>query len=302
MQTATIFNVQKFSLNDGPGIRTVVFFKGCPLRCFWCANPESQHRLPQLEWNEKNCTACGSCIQLIPHAGVSTTAGKPHVNTAKVRGDSPEAQAAIKACPGKALSCTGKIYTTDEILKLCLQDKLFYEDSGGGVTLSGGEAMTWPDFCIELLEKLRAHGIDTCIETEAYVLPETFVAIAQRLDHMLIDLKHWDSSQHAMGTGGGNELVLFNIKTAFDMGLDVLVRTPIIPGFNDSLADARVMAKCLSELGATRVQLLPFHNFGENKYALLERDYQLAGIPNMHAEDLADFAQQYKDCGIEAFF
>lgn len=302
MQTATIFNIQKFSLNDGPGIRTVVFFKGCPLRCFWCANPESQKRLPQLEWNEKNCTACGTCISLIPDAGISTTAGKAHVNTANVRGDSPEAQAAIKACPGRALTCTGKTYTTDEVLEVCLQDKLFYEDSGGGVTLSGGEAMTWPDFCIELLEKLHAHTIDTCIETEAYVLPETFVAIAQHLDHMLIDLKHWDSSKHLLGTGGGNELVLSNIKTAIDMGIDVLVRTPVIPGFNDSLSDARGMAACLTQLGAERVQLLPFHNFGENKYALLEKDYKLNGIPNMHAEDLSEYAQQYKDLGVEAFF
>ncbi|WP_028263713.1 glycyl-radical enzyme activating protein [Atopobium fossor] len=302
MQTATIFNIQKFSLNDGPGIRTVVFFKGCPLRCFWCSNPESQSRLPQLEWNEKNCIACGLCIQHLPHAGISTTAGKTHVNIVNVRGDSPEAQAAIKACPGKALTCAGKTYTTDEVLELCLQDELFYQDSGGGVTLSGGEAMTWPDFCIELLEKLHSHGIDTCIETEAFVSQETFASIARHLDHMLIDLKHWDSTKHALGTGGGNELVLSNIKTAIDMGVGVLVRTPVIPGFNDSLEDARGMASALNKLGAKRVQLLPFHNFGENKYALLEKDYALAGVPNMHAEDLAAYAQQYSDLGVEAFF
>ena len=302
MQSATVFNIQKFSLNDGPGIRTVVFLKGCPLRCLWCSNPESQHREPQLEWKASACTGCGTCVGLCPQASAITTVGKRHVDVRKLRGDSPEAAAAIEACPARALSCVGETKTVDEVLETCLQDRLFYEDSGGGVTLSGGEALTWPEFDIELLSRLHGEGVDTCIETEAYVPTATFEAVAEHLDHLLIDLKHWDSSAHERGTGGGNGLVLANLRRAFDMGKDVLVRTPVIPGFNDGVEDARHMARILLDVGTTRVQLLPFHSFGESKYDLLGWEYHLHGTQNLHPEDLAEYARAYQDEGVEAFF
>ena len=175
MQTATVFNIQKFSLNDGPGIRTVVFLKGCPLRCAWCSNPESQQRAPQLEWKESACVGCGACLAAAPNAKAAERAGKRHIDVRTLRGDAPEAKAAVAACPARALTCTGETKTVDEVLRVCLQDQPFYEDSGGGVTLSGGEALTWPDFCEELLGRLRDEGIDTCIETEAHVSAETYL-------------------------------------------------------------------------------------------------------------------------------
>lgn len=302
MQTATIFNMQKFSLNDGPGIRTVVFFKGCPLRCAWCANPESQAFAPQLEWKESACVGCGACLRLAPSAKPAEHNGKRHIDVRSLSGESPEAQAAIEHCPEGALTITGKRRTVDEVLTFCLQDKPFYEDSGGGVTLSGGEAMMWPEFGIELLDRLHAEGIDTCIETEAYARPEVFDAIAARLDHLLIDMKHGDSERHREGTGVGTERILRNTRHAIEMGKDVLVRTPVIPGFNDRLEDARGMARRLHEVGATRVQLLPFHNYGENKYDLLDLPYALHGVPNLKAEDLEDYRQAYVAEEIDAFF
>lgn len=302
MQTATVFNIQKFSLNDGPGIRTVVFLKGCPLRCAWCSNPESQRRAPQLEWKESACIGCGACLAAAPEAAAAEYGGKRHVDVHSLRGDTPEAQAAVKACPAHALTCTGETKTVDEVVKVCLQDQPFYEDSGGGVTLSGGEALTWPDFCEELLVRLHEEGIDTCIETEAHVSPEVFQRIAAHLDHMLVDLKHVNPTRLQEHTGVDGHLMLENLAWALANHPDVLPRTPVIPGFNDSLDDARAMARWLRTHGGTRVQLLPFHNFGESKYALLDMPYTLRGIKNLHPEDLEDYRQTYLDEGIDAFF
>jgi len=302
MQTATIFNIQKFSVNDGPGVRTVVFYKGCPLRCKWCANPESRERGPQVEWDAKDCTGCGHCIELCPEAGEITIAGKRHVDVRNLKADSPWAAQAIAECPGRCLSRVGDEKTVDEVFEVCMQDLPFYEESGGGVTISGGEALTWVDFNVELLSRLQEAGVDTCIETAAYVSAVQFDAVAAHLDHMLVDLKHWDPKAHKEGTGVGNELILRNIARGIESDLDVLVRTPVIPGFNDSLDDARGMARALREVGATRAQLLPFHNFGENKWDMLGLAYAYHGIKNLTTADLEDYRQVYLDEGVEAFF
>ncbi|WP_077597440.1 glycyl-radical enzyme activating protein [Olsenella urininfantis] len=302
MQSATIFNIQKFSLNDGPGIRTVVFLKGCPLRCFWCSNPESQRREPELEWKASSCVGCGRCLELCPETGAVEIAGKRHVDVRRLSGSSAQARRAVEECPTRALSLVGETKTVEEVLEVCLQDKPFYEDSGGGVTLSGGEALLWPEFDLELLARLREEGVDSCMETEGFVAEGTFVAVAERLDHLLIDMKHWSAAVHREGTGGTNELPLANTRHAVEMGKDVLVRTPVIPGFNDGVDDARRMAQLLLGLGLDRVQLLPFHNFGESKYQLLGRDYPLAGRKGLSAEGLADFARAYEAEGVHAFF
>ncbi|KXB61601.1 glycyl-radical enzyme activating protein [Olsenella sp. DNF00959] len=302
MQTATVFNVQKFSLNDGPGIRTVVFLKGCPLRCQWCANPESQRREPELEWERASCVGCGHCVDLCAGAGERVTGGRRHVDLHGVDACSEAAARAVAECPGHALSVVGRTRDVEGLLALCLQDKPFYEDSGGGVTLSGGEALLWPDFCVEFLGRLREEGIDSCLETEAYVPQGAFARVAPLVDHLLVDMKHWDAAAHRAGTGGGNELPLANLNWAVGAGRDVLVRTPVVPGFNADIEDARQMARLLRGLGLDQVQLLPFHNLGESKYALLERPYALAGKTNLHEEDLVEYARAYADEGVRAFF
>ena len=302
MQTATVFNIQKFSLNDGPGIRTVVFLKGCPLHCAWCSNPESQARAPQLEWKEGACVGCGACLATAPSAKAVEYAGKRHIDVRSLHGDAPEAKAAVRACPTHALTCAGDTKTVDEVLRVCLQDQPFYEDSGGGVTLSGGEALTWPDFCEELLVRLHEEGIDTCMETESHVPRTVFRRIVPLLDHLLMDLKHVDPARLKEHTGVDDRLMLANLRWAIEQGMDVLPRTPVIPGFNDDLEDARAMARWLRDVGAARVQLLPFHNFGESKYTLLDMPYALHGVKNLHPEDLEDYRQAYLDEGIEAFF
>ena len=308
---ATVFNIQKFSLDDGPGIRTVVFLKGCPLRCAWCSNPESQRRTPQLEWDGRKCIGCGSCLASVP--GSEATVGKRdgpegpgtalrHLDVRKVDGDSPEAAAAVTACPSRALALCGKTMSVDEVLEECLKDRPFYEQSAGGVTLSGGEALLWAEFCIELLNRLHDEGIDTNMETTAFAPRETFDAVTEHLDHLYIDMKHGNAARHREGTGVDNALILENTVRAIASGLDVLVRTPVIPGFNDTEDGAREMARRLTCMGATRVQLLPFHNLGEAKYDRLGYGYALHGRQNLHPEDLEAFRQVYLDEGIEAFF
>lgn len=302
MQTATVFNIQKFSLDDGPGIRTVVFLKGCPLRCYWCANPESQARRPQLEWNERICVGCRACLAACPGARAAEKNGKLHIDVCELDADAPGVASAVSGCPGRALSVTGRTRSVEDVLEECMQDEPFYQQSGGGVTLSGGEPLTWPDFCVELLEQLRERGVDTNIETTAYVPARDFDRVTELLDHAYIDMKHWDAAAHVEGTGVDNALILENTRRAIERGVDVLVRTPVIPGFNDSIDDARHFAQLLHEIGAERVQLLPFHNLGESKYDLLGRDYRLHGLTNLHEEDLEEFRQAYVDAGIDAFF
>ena len=260
--SGVVFNIQKFSVNDGPGIRTVVFLKGCPLRCRWCANPESQSARVQILWDGEKCLRCGHCVSLCSHGALRTEDGAvrpvPENCTGCLR--------CVGECPGRALQAEGEQKTVEEVVRVCMQDMPFYEESGGGVTLSGGEALMQPEFSIALLRALRERGVHTAVETTGYASPEVFRAVAEQADLLLFDIKHWDGERHRQGTGVTNELPLANMKLAIRMGKDVLPRLPVIPGFNDSLEDVKGFALRLHEVGASRVQLLPFHQFGQRKY------------------------------------
>ncbi|WP_041738482.1 glycyl-radical enzyme activating protein [Coriobacterium glomerans] len=293
-----VFNIQKFSLNDGPGIRTVVFLKGCPMRCPWCSNPESQLMRPQLEWSASACTGCKRCLMACPDLG---DPGAQHIDVARADASSERVRQAVRACPARALSIAGRLRSAAEVCEICLKDDVFYQQSGGGVTLSGGEPLMWPEFCIELMNLLHSHSVDTCIETTACAAPKVFDEVAKRADHLLIDMKHGDSDRHRAATGEGLSRIWSNTIRAHEYARDVLVRTPVIPGFNDSVADARLMGRRLRRAGADRVQLLPYHSFGESKYASLGRSYDMRGQANLHEEDLAALIEAYREEGIEAF-
>lgn len=297
-QTGVIFNIQKFSLNDGPGIRTVVFFKGCPLRCRWCANPESQSPRIQILWDGGLCQGCGACVKTCPQKAVRLENGLVSVDHDLCRG----CGACVSACPGQALKAEGEEKTVEEIVSVCMQDAEFYEESGGGVTLSGGEALMHPDFAIALLRALKEKGIHTAIETTGYASEAVFSKVLPYLDLLLFDIKHWDTQKHMEGTGVSNEPILRNMKAAVGAGKEVLPRLPVIPGYNDSLEDAEGFVRRLREVGARRVQLLPFHQFGEKKYDMLRRDYAYADVPALGEEELTDFRQVFLNAGIEAFF
>jgi pyruvate formate lyase activating enzyme len=252
--TGLLFNIQKFSLHDGPGIRTVVFFKGCPLSCKWCSNPESQRAEP--------------C--LLRDGGKSVP-------------DSRE-------------------YSLEETLEICLEDRPFYEESGGGVTLSGGEVLTQRQFAAELLRALKRENIHTAIETAGYAPREVFEEVSKEADLLLFDIKHFDEERHIEGTGAGRAPIIANLKSALAFGKTLLPRLPVIPGYNDSPEDARGFASLLVSLGVKRVQLLPFHHFGEKKYDMLGLPYPMRGFPQLHPEDLEEFRGIIAGQGIDCFF
>lgn len=297
-KTGVIFNIQKFSVNDGPGIRTVVFFKGCPLHCRWCSNPESHLPKVQVFWDQKKCINCHHCVEICPVQAVSLYHDHIHVDALSCSGCG---KCAV-SCPGKALELEGETKSVQEIIDVVLQDKVFYEESGGGITLSGGELFSQPDFALELLLAAKEKGLHTCCETTGFANPESFQRVTEHIDYMLFDMKHWNPAKHKEGTGVTNELILSNMKHAITSGKEVLPRIPVIPGFNNTLDDAVQFADTLHTVGASRCQLLPFHQFGENKYHLLDQAYAYQDVPSLHREDLQDYLQMFIEQGVEAFF
>ena len=296
--SGTVFNIQKFSVNDGPGIRTVVFLKGCPLRCRWCANPESQLAKPQVLWDANKCLNCGHCRQICPADAITRSDGRLLIDHSACTA----CGACVRDCPAHALKEEGKRMTVQQVLDTVLQDLPFYEESGGGMTLSGGEMLMQPVFARNLLLAAKEEGLHTCCETTGYAKSESFATFLEVLDLLLFDVKHWDAEAHRRGTGITNELPLRNLRAAIRAGKEVLPRIPVIPGFNDSLEDAERLSARLGEAGADCCQLLPFHQFGENKYTLLGKDYPYRDVPAFHREDLEDYRQIFLQNGINAFF
>lgn len=297
-KSGIIFNIQKYSVNDGPGIRTAVFFKGCPLRCRWCANPESQLSKVQILWDKEKCIYCQNCVSSCSQDAVFSFRGQIKIDDTRCIG----CKSCVYECPQKALNFEGEIKTVGEILDVVLQDRDFYEESGGGITLSGGEILFQPEFAVELLAASKEEGLHTCCETTGMASLEIFDYVVKQADCLLFDLKHWDSERHKMGTGIINTLPSINMKHAIKIGKEVLPRIPVIPGFNNQLEDAARFTDMLHEVGAHRCQLLPFHQFGEKKYKLLNRKYDYEHISALYREDLQDYLQIFIDGGIEAFF
>lgn len=298
LPTSMIFNIQKFSLHDGPGIRTVVFFKGCPLKCKWCANPESQNPRTEILWERNRCLGCHACVKNCPSGAVTVNSQGLFIDDRRCS----HCGVCMSNCPGHALKAEGELKSVADVLQVCLQDQDFYEESGGGVTLSGGEALLHPDFAVSLVHGLKGQGIHTAMETTGYAAPEIFDRVTAHVDLLLFDVKHWDEEKHREGTGVSNRLVLDNLKRAIAAGKQVLPRLPVIPGYNDSLEDAAGFARCLKEAGAQEIQLLPFHQFGESKYDMLGKGYEFANIPALHEEELKEYCSVFSEQELHAFF
>ena len=252
--TGKLFNIQKFSINDGPGIRTTVFFKGCPLQCKWCSNPESQNR----------------------NAAIA---------------DAMEDE-----------TYSGREYTVEEVLCEVRKDKPFYDESGGGMTLSGGEVLQQAEFAAALADAARAEGIHVAAETTGYASPARFAAFMEHIDLFLFDFKHADREAHFVGTGVYNDVILENLQQLVRAGRPVIARIPVIPRFNSSPASAKAMAARLRELGVHEVHLLPFHQFGQNKYTQLGIPYEMAQYKQLHPEVLTNYRQIFLDEGLDCTF
>lgn len=261
---AKIFEIKRFAVHDGDGIRTTVFFKGCPLKCVWCHNPEGIDFKPELAYYEHKCIGCGECIGVCP---VSTHTISENMHSY----DREKCIACGKCadiCLGNALSFYGKEMTVDELLSILLEDKEFYENSGGGVTLSGGECLMQAEFCSELLKKLKENNIHTAVDTCGFVPQDAITKVMPYTDIFLYDLKAYDEDVHIKCTGQSNKVILENLKYLDDCRKKIEIRIPYVPEFNDNQLPK--IAEFLSKFqNITKVRVLPYHNYASSKYAAL---------------------------------
>ncbi len=288
---ANIFNIQKFSIHDGPGIRTVVFFKGCPLSCIWCSNPESQKEYRQLLWDKAKCLHCLTCEKSCPVNNIHFASDGSFNYTAKL---CKNCTVCIENCPADALSYAGKSETIDKIMQEVMKDKDFYEESGGGITLSGGEVLLQPKAAAALLESAKKNQLHTAIETTGYASEEIFANVIINVDLLLFDMKHYDREQHKKYTGVYNDLILKNLAYAAGQNKEIIIRIPVIPGINNSLSDAKGFCRLLSDFHITNIDLLPFHQFGQKKYEQLQLSYKMENTAALHSEDLTAYAEIFR--------
>lgn len=287
MTEGIIFDIQRYSLQDGPGLRTLVFFKGCPLRCGWCSNPESQRQEPELLYDASRCTACGDCVAVCPRGAVRVEAGVLRCDRTQCNA----CGACVPECHRSARRIAGVAIDGSQIAALVMRDAPFYRRSGGGVTLGGGEPTRQPEFAMDILQRLRCTGVDTALETCGCATSDAFLAVAELADHVLFDVKHAESARHAELTGVGNEVILQNLETLLQRHQDVTVRYPLIPHRNGGRADLQALIRLLRRLPATPpVELVPYHRLGEHKYRLLGREYALACVASCD-EDVVSFAR-----------
>jgi pyruvate formate lyase activating enzyme len=263
--SGVVFDIQRYSIHDGPGIRTTVFLKGCPLRCVWCQNPESQNREPELLLNRTLCGGCGQCIPVCTVFANSLLERRSQVDRTKC----VRCGTCVTTCPNQARRLSGKFMTVDEVLKVVRKDLKFYEASGGGITLSGGEATFQPDFASALLRKSKELKIHTALETCGYVSWKVLDQLLPYVDLVLYDIKHWDSEIHQRGTGVSNQIIFENAKRVAEIK-PMKARVPLIPGFNDSEHDIRSIASFIGSLpNQIEMDLLAYNPLGEGKYERL---------------------------------
>jgi pyruvate formate lyase activating enzyme len=274
-----IFNIQKFSLHDGPGIRTIAFLKGCPLACVWCSNPESQSTAPELIYSSARCLGTEECdrcgVVCLEKALTEDDDGKMCIDRSICDGCGDCAF----VCPSHALEESGEWVGVDDVVRIVEEDDAFYARSGGGLTVSGGEPLAQGAFVIALLDAARSRGIDTAIETSGLCNWKTMRDVAPLADQIFFDIKCLDPEKHEQVTGVSNRKILRNFRRlrAEFPEVNVVVRTPIVPGVNDSDADILAIAEFVNSAGgASAYELLPYHGFGEPKYAKLGRRYRLS--------------------------
>jgi pyruvate formate lyase activating enzyme len=290
-----ILNIMRFAVHDGPGIRTTVFLKGCPLRCCWCHNPESQLDTPEVIYMEERCIRCGECVAGCPH-------GALRLNGSVAR-DASACQRCGKCaetCASEARQFIGRRMTVSQVLETVLKDSVFFEQSGGGVTVSGGEPLMQADFVRALLEACRGGRIHTVLDTCGYAETAVLRDLCDSVDLFLYDLKIMDEEKHRRFTGVGNELILHNLKFLAERGRRVIVRIPVIPGVNDDTQNFDSVAEFLSPLGLREVELLPFHRIGHSKYERLHKRDGMEHVEPPTREQMESIAARLNGRGLHA--
>jgi pyruvate formate lyase activating enzyme len=293
MRSGLVFNIQRFSIHDGPGIRTTVFLKGCPLACSWCHNPEGQGRGPELMTIETRCLRCGTCFAACPAANGAP--GPLPYRAAACSG----CGACIPVCPNGARRIAGARMTVDQVMAGILKDRIFYDESGGGVTLSGGEPLAQSGFLCELLAGCREADVHTALDTCGHAPWDDLAVAIPLVDLVLYDVKFTDGARHQAHTGVSNELILENLARLGRAGVPIWIRIPVLPGLNDDPEELRALAAvAASTPSVRRVNLLPYHRVGTHKFSRVGRRSPLEGVAPPSAERLEDVAAAFAAAGL----
>jgi pyruvate formate lyase activating enzyme len=289
-----VLNITRMSVHNGPGVRTLILFKGCPLRCLWCSTPESQKAGPEIAVYPKKCTQCGYCVPACTLHAISLTESAITIDRTQCNscGD------CVKVCHPEAIGLLGQWMTVEEIVREAGEDSVLYKHSGGGVTISGGEPLLQPDFTGELTETLQRRGISVGVDTCGHVPLADIHQVLPYVAFFLWDIKHMDPGEHRKLTGFSNELILSNARVVSERGIPMYIRVPLIPGYND--AEENIRATC--EFAATlhsvmEVHLLPLHHLGKIRYESLDRPYPLADvslIPDNVLQDMERLVESYR--------
>jgi len=294
--TGVVFNIQRYSIHDGPGIRTTAFLKGCPLRCLWCQNPESQTMRPEIFFVSENCTGCGACTQACPQGAIEVFEGRSRTNRALCIGCGK----CTEVCPNEARNLVGRNATAQEVFQELAADDIFYQRSGGGVTLSGGEPLAQPGFAADVFRLSREASIHTALDTCGHAPWETMRQVLEYVDLVLYDFKHMDPEQHERYTGVSNEMMLENAKRIHRLGIPMLARVPVIPGYNDAAENLVATASFIAtELGdAITVHLLPYHRLGETKHERMEQQDKSVAAQPPSEEDMEETRKVFEAFGL----
>lgn len=291
-----VFNIMRYCVHDGPGIRTTVFLKGCPLRCSWCHNPEGQAPEIELTFRDDRCIRCGDCFAACPNGAVGFENEKYFV----FREQCQRCGSCVDACAAGAREMVGSMMTAEEVLREILKDRSFFDESGGGVTFSGGEPLMNPEFLLALLEHCRQHGVHTAIETTGYAPWEVLEQVAEKTDLFLYDLKLMEPEAHFSFTGVSNELILQNLMLLSCGGNEVIVRVPVIPAVNDHDVNIMAMADFLRERTNLRtIHLLPYHRIGREKSVRIGREEMPEAFPALEEARLMHIANLLRESGFE---
>jgi pyruvate formate lyase activating enzyme len=294
-----VFNIQHYSIHDGPGIRSTVFLKGCPLRCLWCQNPESQEAVPEVLFVAEKCEGCGACIAACPAGAIGLQEGRARTYRARCTG----AGRCAEACPHEARSLMGKRMSAEAVLEDVMADAVFYQGSGGGITLSGGDPLAQPDFAAAICLLAKEVGLHTALDTSGYAPWPVLERVLAHVDMILYDFKCMHDEKHKRFTGVSNRPILANAKRVREQFPHVafLARFAVIPGYNDDGDNVRQTAAFLRGLGrVAAVHLLPYHNFGEAKYERLERSREPLAIEPLDGERMEEIRAVFEDAGVEA--